>query len=379
MPDHRADFLTSAVAAFCPFLLAFATLSAAGPAIGDPVQQITPSGFVLDGDSITDGYGVTPTYPTLLAAATGLGATNLGQSGRTLREMNETFDTRNVAQFHHATYRDTLVILGGINDIMNDEGTTTQSLQESLEAYCAQARAAGFRVIVVTLPGVAGLSAAKEAIRVGHNDWLRNNWRSLADALADAAMVPELSVPTDSRYFSDGLHLSPAGMEVLAETVQRAAGAPARPSQAIVEEDFDTHMAGWTVQAYDRNWEVSRRPALATRVGNRLRLSASDRHQYTHATLRLPGLVVGQVYRLELDVIALNRFGSAITVFETRSPDSARLAESMDIQAGLFTTTFTATGSTHFLQIKAGVERPGDFSDYDNLRIVPQRAAADGE
>jgi lysophospholipase L1-like esterase len=362
-------------------LLACATLGVAGPALGNPLDlQTPPAGFVLDGDSITDGYGLTPTYPTRLAAATGLGATNLGQSGRALREMNDTFDSRNVARFYHATYRDTLVILGGINDIMNEEGTTAQSLRNSLEAYCAQARAAGFRVTVVTLPGVAGLSAAKEAIRVGHNDWLRNDWRSVADALADAASVPELSVPTDARYFSDGLRLTPAGMHVLAQTVQHAVGAPTRPSQAIVEESFDTGFAGWTVQAYDRNWAVSRRPALAARVGNRIRLSASDRHQYTHATLPLPGLVAGQAYRLELDIIALNRFGSAVTVFETGSRDSPKLAESVDIQVGLFTTTFTATGSTHFLQIKAGVEGPGDFADYDNLRIVPHSvSAAEGE
>lgn len=375
--EDRPYFLTTAIAFLRPLLLACATLSAAGTAVGDRFRlQTPPAGFVLDGDSLTDGYGVTPTYPALLAASTGLGATNLGESGRTLREMNEKFASRNVARFHDATYRDTLVILGGINDILNEESTTTQSLRESLEAYCSQARAAGFRVVVVTLPGVAGLPAGREAIRAAHNDWLRGNWRSIADALADAAMVPELSVPTDARYFSDGLHLTPAGMGLLAETVQRAAGAPSRPSQVIVEESFDTGLEGWTVQAFDRNWAISRRPDLATRVGNRLRLSASDRHQYTHATLRLPDLVAGQVYRLELDLIALNRFGSAVVVFETAIPDSARLAESVDLQVGLFTTTFRANSSTHFLQIMAGVEGPGDFADYDNLRIVPQSVSA---
>lgn len=221
---------TSVGAFLRSLLLVGATLSAAGAAIGESLPlQTPPAGFVLDGDSITDGYGVTPTYPDILAATTGLTATNLGKSGRTLREMNETFRSRNVARLHHASYRDTLVILGGINDILNEDGTTAQSLRDNLEAYCAQARAAGFRVVVVTMPGVAGLPAEKETVRAAHNEWLRGNWRSVADALADAAMVPELSAPTDKRYFTDGLHLTPAGMRILAATVQRAAGVPTRP------------------------------------------------------------------------------------------------------------------------------------------------------
>lgn len=191
-----------------------------------PPTAFTPSGFVLDGDSITNGYGATPTYPDHLAAITGKNTVNLGVSGRTLADMAATFESRGVADLHDKALTDTLVILGGINDILHDAATTPATLQRLLLAYCHKARAAGFRVIVVTLLPVDGLPPQREAIRTAHNAWIRETWPTFADALADAALAPPLSAPADRRYYSDGLHLTPKGLRALADVIQNAPPVP---------------------------------------------------------------------------------------------------------------------------------------------------------
>lgn len=223
--------IASVVMTLTPLL--FAAQDAGHRLNGTAVMSGAPKGFVVDGDSITDGYGVSPTYPDNLAAMTGTSVINLGVSGRTLTEMTETFDSRGVADFHDARTNGTLVILGGINDILHDAKTTPETLRHLLREYCRKARVAGFRVIVVTLLPVRGLPPQREAIRIAHNDWIRTNWPTFADALADAELAPELSVPSDRQFYSDGLHLTAGGLRVLAGVIKNASF-PSDPSECII-------------------------------------------------------------------------------------------------------------------------------------------------
>lgn len=208
--------------AFAPYPASADTAAALSLPQGAALVSVVPKGFVLDGDSITDGYGVTPTYPDHLAALSGAGVVNLGVSGRTLAEMAGRFDSRGVADLYDAGQHDTLVILGGINDILHDTDTKPETLQRLLLDYSRKARTAGFRVVVVTLLPVDNLPPAQEATRAAHNVWIRANWPDFADWLADAALEPRLSVPSDSRYYFDGLHLTADGLRVLAEVIHKA-------------------------------------------------------------------------------------------------------------------------------------------------------------
>ncbi|MFN4062324.1 MAG: SGNH/GDSL hydrolase family protein [Paracoccus hibiscisoli] len=188
-------------------------------------SMVTTPGFVLDGDSITEGYGVSPSYPTQLGAITGLPLTNLGVSGRTLATMDSTFASRGVAAQFNATGRNTLVILGGINDIMNTGGITLAALQASMTSYLGKARAAGFKVLVGVLPPVANFTTARETLRTGFNDWIKANAATLADGFIDFPAVPGLGDPTDLYFYLDGLHPSKRGYARIAEAVRVAAGA----------------------------------------------------------------------------------------------------------------------------------------------------------
>lgn len=188
--------------------------------------SVVPKAFVLDGDSITDGYGVTPTYPDHIAEITGSQVINLGVSGRTLAQMAASFDSRGVAALSDDRHRNTLVLLGGINDILHDTATTPETLRRQLLDYARKSQSAGFRLIIVTLLPVEGLTQHREAIRAAHNQWIQTNWHTFADALADAASEPALSDPSDRRHYSDGLHLTAEGLRVLADVVLKAATLP---------------------------------------------------------------------------------------------------------------------------------------------------------
>ena len=232
---HRAVWSVCLILLFLPVALYVQTVRAevaallSAPPLPQDAQRVpvAPKGFVLDGDSITDGYGVTPAYPDHLATMTGLQAVNLGVSGRTLAQMADTFGSRGVAELFDEGQRDTLVLLGGINDMLHDPATTPETLQRQLLDYAAKSREAGFRLVVVTLLPVDGLPPQLEFIRASHNRWIGANWPTFADALADAASEPSLSDPSDSRHYSDGLHLTAEGLRVLATVVQNAAWFPA--------------------------------------------------------------------------------------------------------------------------------------------------------
>jgi len=188
------------------------------------IGLVATLGYVLDGDSITEGYGVTPSYPSQLATITGLPMTNLGVSGRTLAEMDSTFASRNVPTQYSSSGRNTLVILGGINDIMNTSGITETALRNSMTSYINKAKAAGYKVLVGTLLRVANFTTARETLRVGFNNWIRSNASNLEYTVVDFEAISEFSDPLNTVYFTDGLHLTRRGFNLLASAVRVASG-----------------------------------------------------------------------------------------------------------------------------------------------------------
>ena len=89
-----------------------------------------------------------------------------------------------------------------------------------LQTYCAARRAAGFKVVVLTL--LPRDLPAFNAARNLYNADLRVHWASFADGLADVAADPRIGADGanhDPVYFSDGLHPSSAGYAVMAAAV----------------------------------------------------------------------------------------------------------------------------------------------------------------
>lgn len=335
----------------------------------------TTNGYVLDGDSITNGYGVTPTYPTQLATNTGLTTQNLGVSGRALQEMRNTFGSRGVGALFNATNRNTLVILGGINDIMNTAGMTAATLQTLITEYCAFARAAGFRVFVGTIGPVSGLEAAKETMRTTHNAWLRANFAGISNGLVDFAQLSELTNPANATYYTDGLHLTAAGYGVMAEAVRVATGVAAVVAdQQIFRDDFAANINGYTVYAFTQAYSRSVQPARASALNGNMRITSLNNSIYPHVVKDMTGLTVGHTYRVEVELVATNRYGFGVDVMSTSNLDGATVVSSSDNPVGLRTFTFTATATNHLLKITAGADGDGFYNDINYVRLVKPAA-----
>ena len=127
-----------------------------------------------------------------------------------------------VDRLYSAGYpRNVVVCLTGTID-RPAEGNAAR--QATLRSYCQGRRAAGFKVIVVTLPSYAQ-EDYPGAARAEFNDWIRVNYRSFADGLADAGADSRIGAQgtfADLAYFPDGLHLNDAGYAVIAEIVKQA-------------------------------------------------------------------------------------------------------------------------------------------------------------
>src|SRR5690606_17387894 len=118
--------------------------------------------------------------------------------------------------------RNVLIDIAGQSDLLNS--LTAEQLLVAAESYAADRRAAGFdRIVVTTVPSMTdawGWDANMEEQRVAYNDLLLNS--TAFDAVADIASIPELADPSDTTYFSDGLHPTPAGADLMAPVIAAA-------------------------------------------------------------------------------------------------------------------------------------------------------------
>ena len=130
---------------------------------------------------------------------------------------------------------DVCLVLAGGGDFR--AGASAAEVYAALRTYCAARRAAGFRVVVLTvLPRSDPLTF--EATRLAYDGMLRDTWSEFADGLADIAgddRVGDTGDNLDLRFYcADALHPNSAGYAVMA-----AVTAPALRALAWTSDDCE--------------------------------------------------------------------------------------------------------------------------------------------
>jgi lysophospholipase L1-like esterase len=198
-----------------------------GPADpADPPQPAPAMTVVLafDGNSLVAGYGVGE--ESSFAALATLDALqppravyhNFSVSGQTTEQMNADAAREVDAKIDPTLGPNVLVVWEGTNDLYF--GATADEAYEHLARYCRERRAAGWKVVLLTiLPrGGPGTPADFEQRRQAVNARLRLNWPEFADGLADVAADPALG-SLNAVYYLDGVHINNVGHIVVARYV----------------------------------------------------------------------------------------------------------------------------------------------------------------
>lgn len=196
-------------------------------ALGLFAVEPVPLNFVFLGDSLTEGVphfgGEWETFPFMVAQSfTGSIYTKLAYRGQQtdflLRQISALFPLQKDG------YQNTLVLWGGTNDCAIGPIDCAGSVYANLSAIAGAARAAGWRVIVLTL-----ISRANYFIDDAHRLQFASNQAAVNalllkseafDAVVDASSA--LNDPADIAYFWDGCHLSASGYALVAGKVAAA-------------------------------------------------------------------------------------------------------------------------------------------------------------
>jgi lysophospholipase L1-like esterase len=178
--------------------------------------------IICDGDSRTSGAGSTggQSYPVQLREMLGYKNTfrNYGVGGQTQTDMNADAATQIDTKYSTSYGRNAVIAWGGVNDL--GQGRSAANTYSSISTYVSGRKAAGFKVVVGTIPtciftGTAQEKIDKEAQRVALNSLIMANAAG-ADAVSDVASAAELQNPSDATYYSDYVHFTNAGYAVVA-------------------------------------------------------------------------------------------------------------------------------------------------------------------
>jgi lysophospholipase L1-like esterase len=180
-----------------------------------PIGQI-----IFDGNSLTAGTGSTGglNYPnqaiSLLAADDDYYTySNFGVGGQSITSMIADAATQVDVLYDTAKGRNIVVMW---------EGTNEQSYAK-LHQYCVDRKAAGFKVVMLTILPSMNHGAGFEATRQAINTQIRAD--SSADAIADvaaSALIGDEADASNLTYYTDGTHLTNAGYAVVAAIVKTA-------------------------------------------------------------------------------------------------------------------------------------------------------------
>ena len=180
-----------------------------------------PAVVVWDGGSIVAGHRADPGYdfPSLtLSLVPRVCESHVSYTGGArIADMLAEAPTEVDAHYRSTADLDLCVVQTGGGDFR--AGASAADVYGALRTYCSERRAAGFRVVVLTvLP--ASDPVTFEATRLAYDAMLRSAWQGFADGLADIAADHRIGDTGDNLdrqfYQPDALHLTNAGNEVMA-------------------------------------------------------------------------------------------------------------------------------------------------------------------
>lgn len=175
---------------------------------------------VFDGQSMNHIPQSGP-YPAAVMDGLGVPWTISGVSGASWTTLASTVELRTHQYFK--PYRNSILVLAGGSSDVSDSGdndTGAQALAD-MEAYADAARAAGANYIIACTVTPANIMTGDgEAQRLILNTGIlaSNHW----EAVVDVAAHPDLDNYSDTTYYSDGAHLTAAGVTVYAGLVRPA-------------------------------------------------------------------------------------------------------------------------------------------------------------
>ena len=181
----------------------------------------SPGVAVWDGGSIVAGHGADPgfEFPTQTLALVPRVCKSYVSStgGATITKMLVEAPTDVDARYRATADLDVCIVQAGGGDFRH--GASAADVYRALRTYCAERRAAGFHVVVLTvLPSSDPVTF--EAARLAFDAMLRDTWDDFADGLVDIAAddrIGDTGDNLDRKFFSlDALHLNNAGNAVMA-------------------------------------------------------------------------------------------------------------------------------------------------------------------
>jgi lysophospholipase L1-like esterase len=168
--------------------------------------------LIAVGDSLTVGYTPSGNYHW----TDKLGAVNDGVNGRLCQQIID-----DVAMDSSFQAGGKLILWCGTNDIHWQY--KAEDILGAVSKWSLARKAVGWKVYVVTLQSVQWNNSIRNQV----NALLRDHWKDFADGLIDIAALPEIGTDdsfNNPHWFSDGIHLTPAGYDLVRKKIAKELG-----------------------------------------------------------------------------------------------------------------------------------------------------------
>lgn len=177
--------------------------------------------IVCDGNSLTLGFQASDpskSYPSRLGVKTAYTTShiyNKGVSGQTTLQMTADAAT-DIDPLYNGSVKSLVIAWEMGNDYLFN-GQNAAACETHFQAYCANRKAIGWKVVVLTCPDRSDIDTTG---RLNMNSWLANNYTFFADALVDLAADTRFQDYTNTTYFNgDHIHLTDVGYQLVADMV----------------------------------------------------------------------------------------------------------------------------------------------------------------
>jgi lysophospholipase L1-like esterase len=164
-----------------------------------------PAHVIFGGDSKMTALGGAPDAPDQLATLLLTDSIyfylkNTAVSGRVIADVMTNLPDE-VLTPYQSDVVNVYAIMIGHNDLI--AGRTTSAIYTDIATLCQAIQDQGYKVIIMTdLYATVGSNSDKDIINAN----IRANWATFADAIADTNALPNAATPSNTTYFSGGIH-----------------------------------------------------------------------------------------------------------------------------------------------------------------------------